>query len=120
MKLAKIKNKHKSLYRFYYKRGLSCGNDFGCSLEALESGQADVMRSYHTYESNGSYVPCVSPQRFKRIASGKAVTKLTIDMWMEDLKNGIIYRFEVEDWIQGWPESERKDVLTRMDKIYAS
>lgn len=117
----KLKKKHKDLYRFYLRMGQKNkeGVFFGKKAAQMPRvGEESAMKAYHIYESTGEMVPCASPILFKTIESGKALTKLTIDNWMSDLEIGLIlFKFEVEEYVEDWPPSERQNVLTRMSKV---
>tara|TARA_R110000751_G_scaffold486_2_gene1750 strand:+ start:3378 stop:3737 length:360 start_codon:yes stop_codon:yes gene_type:complete len=117
----KIKERHKELFRFYMSRGISGKAPFGKKwFEEAELGNMSAVECFTTHESTGVLPPCCSPLMVRWATSGKALVKLTIDNWMEDIGKGLLFKFEVMEWIEGWPQTEKNNVVGRMFNVQQS
>lgn len=62
-------------------------------------------------ESQGKNVPTKHPLTVEKITIGRSIKGLTKDMWIADLRDGLITKSEVKEW--AFSESDAQDVINR-------
>jgi hypothetical protein len=62
-------------------------------------------------ESQGKDLPTKHPLMVEKIIIGRSIKGLTKDMWVADLRDGLITPWEVREW--AYSESDAQDVINR-------
>ena len=62
-------------------------------------------------ESQGKDLPTRHPLMVEKIIIGRSIKGLTKDMWIEDLRDGLITTAEVRDW--AYSAADAQDVINR-------
>ncbi len=80
----------------------------------------DPKTCFFLYDTYGrkvlSLFKCSDPITTQRIIWGKQLVNMTIDMWCEDLQDGLLNRQEIDEPISSMPEWVTKNVQSRIKK----
>jgi hypothetical protein len=75
---------------------------------------ASAIDWFISNESQGLDVPTRHPLIVEKIIIGRSIKGLTKDMWVEDLRDGLITRAEVRAW--AFSDADAQDVFNRASK----
>lgn len=78
---------------------------------SFSRGGCSALEWFVANESNGSRPPTRHPLTVEKILIGRSVKGLTKDMWIEDLRSGLITKSEVREW--AYSEADAQDVINR-------
>ncbi len=70
-----------------------------------------ALEWFITNESHGKDLPTKHPRIVEKIIIGRSIKGLTKNMWIEDLRSGLITCKEVRDWT--YYPSDSQDVINR-------
>lgn len=79
--------------------------------KTLNHGGVTALEWFVANESQGLDMPTRHPRIVERVIIGRAVKGLTKDMWIEDLRAGLITKSEVRAW--AFSDSDAQDVINR-------
>jgi len=78
-----------------------------CYFQMDENGFGP-KQCYYLYDTYGKSVikeyKCSDPVTVQRIIWGKSLVNLTIKMWSEDIKQGLLFKWELKEYLKECPE----------------
>jgi hypothetical protein len=84
-----------------------------CYFQYDENG-ISPKQAYYLYDTYGKSIikefKCSDPVMVQRIIWGKQLTNMTIKMWSDDMKKGLLFKFEIEDDLNSMPAWCRKSL----------
>lgn len=91
-----------------------------CVFTYDDSG-LDPKQAYFLYDTYGKQscqlYKCNDPILVQRIIWGKQLTNMTIKMWVEDIKLGNLFKFEIEEELAKMPDWCRKSLENALSKF---
>ena len=84
-----------------------------CYFQLDENG-FDPKQCYYLYDTYGKsilpYYKCKDPVTVQRVIWGKQLTNMTIKMWSDDIKDGFLFQYELEEDLRNMPPWGRKSL----------
>ena len=85
-----------------------------CCFQLDEQNGLDPKICYYLYDTYGKSVvkevKCKDPITVQRIIWGKGLLNMTIKMWSQDIKQGLLFQDEITNELNNMPEWCRKSL----------
>jgi hypothetical protein len=91
-----------------------------CVFQLDEENGLDPKTCYYLYDTHGSSVlkkfKSKDPMTVQRIIWGKSLLNMTIKMWSEDIRQGLLLKSEISEELEKMPEWCRKSLYNSLYK----
>lgn len=109
---ARVKNKARPLFSYLLMLGRREVRPLPAERKSFNPQGCSGLEWLVANESQGKDLPTRHPLIVEKIIIGRSIKGLTKDMWIEDLRAGLITPNEVRDW--SYSPADAQDVLNRV------